>query len=126
MKRYVQHRHQYDALVGANQQQRSGELSVAQRNFLSRRQAGGDVLDAQRWKDYARGHDKAVAAGLQPDTREYFSAIEGYVDHLGDGRQPPLNEREAARICGVSEEEYAKQAQKLAGMRARGEYGDSQ
>ena len=125
MKRWAAHKRDFDTLTGVNQQQQQqGQLSHAQRNFLSRRAAGGDVIDNQRMQDYARGHDKAVAAGLQPDTREYFSAIEGYVDHLGDGRQPPLNEREVAAICGISAEEYARQAQKLAGMKARGEYGN--
>jgi hypothetical protein len=101
--------------------QQSGQLSNAQRNFLSRRQAGGDTLDARRMQDYARGHDKALAAGLMPDSREYFSAVEQYVDRLGDGRQPPLNEREAAKLCGVDEQTYAINAQKYQAMNARGE-----
>lgn len=124
LKRYAQHKREFDELTGANQpQQESGQLSVAQRNFLSRRAAGGDEINQQRMRDYARAHDKALAAGLEPDTPAYFSSIENYVDRLGDGRQPPLNEREAARLCGITEEEYSIQAQKLAAMRARGEYG---
>jgi hypothetical protein len=123
MKTYAAAEREYNYLTGKDQPQQRGQLSNAQRNFLSRRQAGGDELTPQRMADYARGHDKAMAAGLTPDTREYFSAVANYVDHLGDGRQPPLNEREAARICGVSEDEYARQANKLAAMRARGEYG---
>lgn len=121
LEQYTEAKHKYDLLTGANQPQRPG-LTNAQVNFLSRRQAGGDQLDARRMQDYARGHDKAVAAGLTPDTREYFSAVEQYVDHLGDGRQPPLNEREAARLCGVDEQTYAINAEKLRAMRARGEY----
>lgn len=55
--------------------------------------------------------------GLRVDSPEYFSAVEGHVDHLGDGRQPPLNEREVATMCGISEQEYAGQAAKLRGIR---------
>lgn len=123
LKNYAAAKREYDALAGGDQRQRqAGRLSNAQVNFLSRRQAGGDQLDARRMQDYARGHDKALAAGLAPDTREYFSAVEQYVDHLGDGRQPPLNEREAAKMCGVDEQTYAINAEKLRAMRARGEY----
>ena len=43
---------------------------------------------------------------------------------MGDGRQPLLNERSAAQICGVSDEVYAANAAKLRNMRLRGEYGD--
>jgi hypothetical protein len=103
LKGYAAAKRDYEALAGAGQQQQPGQLSRAQLNFLSRRAAGGDELDARRMQDYARGHDKAVAAGLQVDSREYFSAVENYVDHLGDGRQPPLNEREVASMCGISE-----------------------
>jgi hypothetical protein len=124
LKSYAQAKRDYEALAGAGQQQQQpGELSRAQLNFLSRRQAGGDLLDPQRMQDYARGHDKAVAAGLRVDSREYFSAIEHYCDHLGDGRQPPLNEREAAKLCGISDEEYSRQAARLQAMKRSGEYG---
>jgi len=120
LRTYAAAQRDYDALTGAGQQQR-GQLSNAQRNFLSRRQAGGDELTPQRMADYARAHDKAMAAGLTADTPEYFSAIANHVDHLGDGRQPPLDEREAARLCGISDEEYAIQARKMWGMKQRGE-----
>jgi hypothetical protein len=121
--RYDELKTRYDRLTGANQpQQQSGRLSVAQQNFLSRRRAGGDELTPRRMQDYSRAHEKAVAAGFQPDSPGYFSSIEGYVDHLGDGRQPPLSEREAARLCGVSEEVYAANAAKLRHMKATGEY----
>jgi hypothetical protein len=124
LQRYVQAKSQHDTLTGANQpRQQSGQLSVAQRNFLSRRAALGDDLTPQRMRDYALAHTRATNAGLEPDTPAYFAAIERSVDTMGDGRQEQLNERSAAQICGISEEEYAAQARKLAAMRARGEYG---
>jgi hypothetical protein len=115
----------YDARAGSNQPQRQdGQLSVAQRNFLSRRAALGDDITPSRMKDYALAHTRAVNAGLEPDTAQYFAAIEKSVDSMGDGRQPLLDERSAARICGVSDEVYAANAAKLRNMRLRGEYGD--
>ena len=62
LKNYAAVRQSYGALAGAGQQQQQpGALSRAQVNFLSRKKAGGDVLDPQRMQDYARGHDRAVA-----------------------------------------------------------------
>jgi hypothetical protein len=128
MKRYAQHKRDLDELTGATEQQRqqqSGQLSAAQKSFLSRRQHGGDDLTTpQRWADYARAHDKAVAAGLQPDSDAYFRSIEFYVDHQGDGRIAPLTQTEAAQLCGVTDEEYAQQAQKLARLKREGHYQD--
>jgi hypothetical protein len=123
LKRYAQHKREYDELTGGNQpQQQSGQLSVAQRNFLSRRSALGDELTPARMRDYALAHTRAVNAGLEPDTPSYFAAVERSVDTMGDGRQPLLDERSAAQICGVSDEVYAVHAAKLRAMRARGEY----
>ena len=123
MKRYAEHKKNYDELAGTGQQQQpSGQLSTAQVNFLSRRQAGGDHLDGKRMQDYARGHDRAVAAGLEPNSPQYFNAVSHYVDHLGDGRIPPLDEREAARISGISEQEYSAHAQRLRALKAAGHY----
>ena len=125
MRRYAQNKRDYDELTGVNQpQQQSGQLSVAQRNFLSRRAALGDDLTPARMRDYAVAHTRATNAGLEPDTPAYFSAIEKAVDSMGDGRQPLLDERSAAQICGVSDEIYAANAAKLRNMRLRGEYGD--
>ena len=108
-------------LTGANQPEQPG-LSQAQQNFLQRRQAMGDELSPQRMQEYAAGHVRAIAAGWRENTPEYFRAIEGHVDNLGDGRQAPLNERSAAQLCGVSEQEYAQNAQKLRQLKARGFY----
>ena len=52
----------------------------------------------------------------------YFNAVEWYCDHNGDGKQPPLNEREAARISGIDEQTYARHAQTLRALKARGMY----
>lgn len=125
LQNYAEQKQKYDALAGAGQQQQpSGQLSVAQRNFLSRRAAGGDQLTPQRMADYARGHDRALAAGLRQDSPEYFRAIEWYADHQGDGRIPPLDEREAARISGVDEQTYAAHAQRLRSLKDAGHYQD--
>jgi hypothetical protein len=115
-----------DRLTGTPQsQQQSGELSYAQKNFLSRRAALGDELSPARMQDYQRAHIRAVAAGWTPDTPEYFSAIEKCVDGQGDGREPVLDERGAARICeskygSVSDAEYSQNAAKLQWLRQRG------
>jgi hypothetical protein len=116
---------EYNSLTGANQgQQQSGQLSNAQQNFLSRRAALGDELTPARMDDYARAHTRAIAAGLTPDTPQYFKAIEMAVDTQGDGRQPPLTERTAAELCGVSPEEYAQGAARLRSLKQRGFYQD--
>jgi hypothetical protein len=112
----------YDALTGGGQQQRqSGQLSNAQQNFLSRRAALGDDLTPARKRDYELALTRATNAGLTPDTPQYFAAIEKSVDTMGDGRQPLLDERSAAKICGVSDEVYAANAAKMRAMKSRGE-----
>jgi hypothetical protein len=125
--RYREAEAKYNALTGAHeqqQQQQAGQLSAAQKSFLSRRAAGGDELTPQRWADYARGHDRAVAAGLQPDTDAYFRSIEFFVDHQGDGKQPPLSQTEAAKISGITDEEYRQGAIKLQQLKKAGHYSD--
>ncbi len=120
---YADAQAKYNVLTQANQQQNNnGQLSNAQRNFLSRRQAGGDQLTESRMRDYQLAHNRAVAAGLQVDSPQYFNAVEWYCDHNGDGKQPPLNEREAARISGIDEQTYARHAQTLRALKARGMY----
>jgi hypothetical protein len=116
-----------DRLTGSGQQgqQQGGQLSNAQANFLSRRQALGDELSAPgRMDDYARAHVRAVSAGLTPDSPQYFKAIEMAVDTQGDGRQPVLNEAEAAKLCGLTPEEYAQGAAIVAQRRRQGFYQD--
>jgi hypothetical protein len=124
--RYNKAKIEYDNLTGANrpQQQQQPQLSPAAQNYLSRRVAGGDQLTPQRWQDYIRGHVRAVNAGLQADSPEYFAAVSHYCDHLGDGRIPPLTESEVAKMCGISDEEYAIQAHKLRQLKRAGHYGD--
>jgi hypothetical protein len=127
LRRYAEGKSAYDTLTGANQpqqQQQAGQLSVAQRNFLSRRAAGGDDVTPQRMRDYALAHTRAVNAGLQVDSPQYFAAIEKYADTMGDGRQKPLDEREAARISGVDEETYAAMRARLRALKAAGQYQD--
>jgi hypothetical protein len=128
MRRYAANKRDYDEITGANQpQQQSGQLSVSQRNFLSRRAALGDDLTPVRMKDYALAHTRAVNAGLEVDSPQYFKAIETFCDTMtGDGHQPVLNEREAARVCGVSDEVYSVMAHKLKAMKRSGEYGGDQ
>jgi hypothetical protein len=121
LEQYTEAQHKYNLLTGANQPRQPG-LSVAQQNFLSRRAALGDELSPQRMKDYALAHTRAVNAGLEVDSPQYFAAVERSVDTMGDGRQPVLDERSAAKVCGVSDEVYAANAQKLRAMKARGEY----
>jgi hypothetical protein len=114
-----------DAMTGANQPQQPG-LTNAQMNFISRRSALGDDVQTnpQRARDYHLAHTRAVNAGLTVDSPQYFAALERSLDSMGDGRDPSglLNERQAARICGVDEATYSANAAKLRAMRARGEY----
>lgn len=123
LRDYVANKKTYDELTGANQprQQQPG-LSNAQRNFLSRRAALGDDLTPARMRDYSLAHTRAVNAGLTPDTPQYFAAVERSVDTMGDGRQPVLDERAAAKLCGVSDEVYAANAAKLRMLRATGQH----
>jgi len=123
MKMYNAAERTYADMTGAGQPHpnANGQMSNAQRNFLSRRSALGDDLTADRMKDYALAHTRAMNAGIEVDSPQYFAAIERSVDSMGDGRQPLLNEREAARICGVSDETYAANAAKMWGMKRRGE-----
>jgi hypothetical protein len=122
---YLSAKQRLDSLVqAANPPQANGQLSNAQRNFLSRRQAGGDVLDENRLRDYRRGHDKAMAAGLELDSPQYFRAVEHFVDHLGDGRKPVLDATEAAKISGVDPDTYNHHAKTLRALKARGMYQD--
>jgi hypothetical protein len=122
LQEYAAAKRDFDALTPQQQQQSNGQLSNSQRNFLSRRQAGGDQLDAKRMQDYARGHSRAVEAGFQPDSPGYFSAVAGYVDHLGDGRIPPLTEQEVAKMCGIDERTYAANAERLRALKRAGHY----
>jgi len=123
LQRYNSTQLEYEKLTGANQPQQA-QLSNAQANFLSRRQALGDELSPARMQDYARGHDRALAAGWQVDSPQYFAAVAGHVDNLGDGRQAPLNEKTAAELCGISPEEYAANASRLRSLKQRGFYQD--
>jgi hypothetical protein len=119
LQQYAAVKRDYDAL--SPQEHQSGQLSAAQRNFLSRRAAGGDVIDQKRLQDYHVAHQRAVAAGLQVDSPQYFAAISRYADTQGDGRQPPLDEREAARLCGISEQTYAENAARIRALKAAGQ-----
>ncbi len=127
LSQYAEAKARLDVLHSNNRQQNNnstGQLSAATRNFLSRRVAGGDELTPARWQEYLRGHHRAIAAGFEPDTTEYFHAVAGHVDSAGDGRQPPLGEQEAARISGISEAEYAQHAQTLRYLKSRGMYNE--
>ena len=121
LQQYAAAKRDYDALSPQPQQQ-SGQLSNAQRNFLSRRAALGDDLTPSRMRDYALAHTRAMNAGLQVNSPEYFSAVSKSVETMGDGRQPVLDERSAARLCGVSDEVYAANAARLRALRASGQH----
>ncbi len=105
-----------------NGAQQGQGLSQAQYAFLQRRAAGGDTLDAQRMQTYGEAHQRALRKGLPVDSAEYFREVEWYVDHQGDGRIPPLNESEAAKICGITDAEYQRQQAKLWELKQQGNY----
>jgi hypothetical protein len=110
-------------LSGANQPPQQGLLD-SEKDFISRRIAQGDELTPSRWRDFEIGAAKALQARWERGSPQYLKAIEGYVDSLGDGRQPPLNERTAAEMCGVDPETYAAGANRLRQLKARGFYQD--
>ena len=90
LKRYATHKREFDELTSANQpQQQSRSTQQLRRGiFYARRAALGDEITPERMKDYALAHTRAVNAGLEPDTPQYFAAVERSVDSMGDGRQP--------------------------------------
>ena len=77
LSKFAKRKEELERLTGANQpQQQPGQLSVAQRNFLSRRAAGGDDITPQRMRDYALAHTRAVNAGLQVDYRNILPPLQ--------------------------------------------------
>jgi hypothetical protein len=110
-------------LRGDNEPPQQG-LTDSEKNFISRRIAQGDELTPARWRDYETGAARALQAGWQRGSPQYLSAIGGYLDSLGDGRQPPLDERTAARLCGIDDETYAAGAAHVRALKARGFYQD--
>ena len=74
LKNYSAAQREYNELTGANQpQQQPGQLSVAQRNFLSRGAAGGDTLTtSDGMAGYTQWTRQAVDAGLTQDSPQYF------------------------------------------------------
>jgi hypothetical protein len=109
-RRYMENKTTFDKMTDGDQpqqqQQQQPGLSVAQRNYLSRRAYGGDQLTPQRMGDYAKGHERAVAAGFRSqvvriagiglliDATEYFSCVSNYVDHLGGSNEVAITEIE--------------------------------
>lgn len=80
---------------------KTDDLTPAQKNFLSRRIAGGDELTKDRVQDYIDGHHKALAARLKVGTPRYFATI---TDHLDGPReqteQPARREQPAPKSSG--------------------------
>jgi hypothetical protein len=108
---------------GAAKQQNNGQLSNATQQFLQRRVAGGEQITPARWQTYLQGHHRAIAAGFEPDTEGYFSAVAGHVDHDGlSGHNRPLDATEAAKISGITPDEYNHYARELYALKQRGLY----
>jgi hypothetical protein len=123
LSNYTRAKVELDVLTGANQPQQQGQLTPAQQNFIARRVRGGDDLESpRRQRDYAMAHNFAVRGGLQVDSPEYYAACERYLDHAGDGRQKPLSESDVARMCGLTDDEYRVQAEKLQQLKREGHY----
>jgi hypothetical protein len=113
-----------ERLTGSGQGQQQSGLSEAQKEFISRRIKGGDDMSPAREQDYYTAHARAVNAGWQIDSPQYFAAVAGHLDSMGDGRQRPLDEREAAKLCGLTPEEYAQGAAQVRALRRAGYYQD--
>lgn len=124
---YVAAKQRLDMLTGAttNKQNNAGQLSEASRRFIEKRVQAGEQITEEKWAEYLKGHHAAIGAGFTPDSDAYFKCVEGHLSAVGLG-SPPLSEREAARISGLSEAEYAREAQKFRALKARGYYNDQQ
>ena len=120
LQQYNETQMKYDRMVGADKPPQQG-LSEAQKQFISRRVQGGEDLRG-REQDYFLAHARAVNAGLEIDSPQYFAAVSASLDNGGDGRQRPLDEREAARLCGLTDQEYAAGAQHVRGLKRAGYY----
>ena len=121
LKTYTDAQVAYEKLTGAGQQsqQQADQLTTGEQDFIRHQRSLGNDL---RMEEFVRGAMRAQAAGLQRGSAQYCSAISGHINSLGDGRQPVLDEREAARLCGVDEQTYADGANRLRQMKARGFY----
>ena len=64
-----------------------GDLTIPQRNYLSRREAAGDRLTSTRMKDYTTAHHRAMADGLKPDSKKYFDAVTNHTDATSESRK---------------------------------------
>jgi hypothetical protein len=113
-----------DRITGADQpQQQQEQLLDSEIQFLNRRAALGDDWRTHP-QDYVQASARALAAGLQRGSPQHLKAVEMAVESMGDGRQPLLNERSAAEICGVDEATYAAGAIELARRKRSGHYQD--
>src|SRR5262249_14753134 len=121
LQRYATAKHRHDVLSGATERrQQAGQWTVAKQNYLSRRRASGDDVDVpQRRQEFMHAHNQLIAAGVEEDTPQYFRAMDSIVD-AGNGRQPPLTEAEAARISGIDEATYARNAAHLRALKRSG------
>ena len=66
---------------------KTDDLSLAKRNFLSRRIAAGDQLTQARADHYIKAHEKVLKDF--EDSGPYFRAIAKHVDSPGSRQQPP-------------------------------------
>jgi hypothetical protein len=108
-------------LKGENEPQQQGLLD-SEKDFIARRIAQGDELTPARWRDFEIGAARALQAGWERGSPQYLKAIAGHIDSLGDGRQPPLDERQVARMCGLSDEEYAAGQHEIRARKRAGYY----
>ena len=123
---YTLAKQRYETLVnaGSNNQQNTGQqLSEPTRRFLQKRIDAGEQITDQTWGEYLKGHHAAVGAGFTPDSDSYFRCVEGHLTAAGLGK-PPLDATEAAKISGLSPNEYNQQARKFAQLKARGYFRD--
>ena len=111
-----------DRITGADQPQQPG-LSAAQEQYLNRLRSLGDDVDSPAARQtLAAGHMKAIAAGWPENSAGYFAAIDGFRNSQGDGKQETLTERSAAQLCGIDDQTYAQNAQKLRWLKSHGYY----
>ena len=89
---------------------KTDSLSLAKRNFLSRRIATGDNLTQARAGHYIKAHEKALKDF--EDSPSYFKAVSAHADRLGgkqsQSQKPTAEKVEKARYDGSARTMPAK------------------
>jgi hypothetical protein len=110
LNEYAEKQAKLERLTGTGQdqqQQQNVQLTQAEQDFLAQRARGGEQMTEDLARNYQNAANRALGSGFRRGSPEYFASISGQIDNGGDGRSAPLDARQAARLCGISDQEYA-------------------